>query len=330
MKRLLRRLLFSRAFRGLIRGARRIVLPGFEGFDAYEIARLFFRALREGRLVTRASAISFKLFMAFFPAVLVLLTAIPLIPVANLQDDLLRMFRDLLPPEIRGFVESTLHDLVVRPHGTLFSFSFVGGLYLASNSVDAILLGFSGSSNLTSWHSPWKQRLLSVLLLLVLSVLMLVAIPIFATGNAVIALLVRHHLLAGGLQVAALFTVKWIVLILLVLLSVALLYYAGEPGRRRFRLFTPGAALTVVLTLVLSQALAYVFGTITDYNALYGSIGAILAVQLWLYLNMIVLLVGYELNLSISRARRDRSARLRLVPPPPPPIDRHAQASSRR
>jgi len=71
--------------------------------------------------------------------------------------------------------------------------------------------------------------------------------------------------------------------------------------------------MTVVLAVVLSQLLACFFRHFTDYNSLYGSIGAILAVQLWIYSNMIVLLIGFELNVSISRARHDRSQRLRLV-----------------
>ena len=82
-----------------------------------------------------------------------------------------------------------------------------------------------------------------------------------------------------------------------------MLYNAGDPHARRFRVFTPGSILALILTLLLSQALAFFFKNITNYNALYGSLGAILAVQLWLYFNMIVLLVGYELNTSITRAR---------------------------
>ncbi|HNR56055.1 MAG TPA: YhjD/YihY/BrkB family envelope integrity protein, partial [Flavobacteriales bacterium] len=104
--------------------------------------------------------------------------------------------------------------------------------------------------------------------------------------------------------------------ILVVVMFVSLLYNAGDPTARRFRLFTPGALLAVLLILIVSQALAFMFSYITDYNALYGSIGAILAVQLWLYLNMIVLLVGYELNTSIARARILRRESLTLEKAP--------------
>ena len=315
LARIRRRILFSRAFRRLLRWARLVVLPGFSGFSLYEIARLFFRALYEGDLVTRASAISFKLFVAVFPALIVLLTVIPFLPIPNAQDSLLHAFHDLLPPEVYQFIDDTLNDLIVRPHGALLSFSFVGAIYVASNSVDAILSGFKGSSNIVSWHSPLKQRLLSVLLLFVLGTLMVVAIPVMTASGWLISLLQEHHILTSGLQVAALQVARWLIAILFLMLSVALLYHAGDPGHRRFRLVTPGSLVTSFLVILLSQAIAFFFRRVTNYNALYGSIGAILAVQLWLYMNMIVVLVGHELNVSISRARHEQSQRLRLTGP---------------
>lgn len=311
-ERLKRRLLYSRQNRRMIGWAQRIILPGFEGFSLYEISRFFFNALFEGNLITRASAIAFKVFLAFFPAVLVMLTMIPYIPIADLQTKLLATFHDMLPQEVYDFIESTLHDLLIRKHGALLSFSFLVGVYMASNSIDAILVGFSGSANHTTWHSALKQRLLSLGLLMALSILTLIAIPLLTFSGSLIYRLEEVGFFSSYFQMAALFAAKWVVSILVVVMFVSLLYNAGDPTARRFKLFTPGAILAVVLIMVVSQALAFMFSYITDYNALYGSIGAILAVQLWLYFNMIVLLVGYELNTSIVRARIQRREHLEL------------------
>lgn len=317
IERIARRALFSRPFRQLIRWLRRVVLPGFEGFDLYQILRFFVSALAQGRIITRASAISFKLFLAFFPAVIVLLTLIPYIPVPDFQTRLLDAFRQMMPAEVFQFIESTLHDLLVKKHGTLLSISFVSGLYLASNSIDAILEGFSGSTNLSNWHSAFKQRMLSLGLLLLLTVLMVVAIPVFSLTNLVLSRLLELSILTSSLEVYVLLAAKWALSILLVMTSVSLLYTAGDPAARRFKAFTPGSILAVFLILLISQGLAYVFSNITDYNALYGSIGAILAVQLWIYFNMIAVLVGYELNISIARALRQHSGRLDVTPAVP-------------
>jgi len=314
VKRLSRRMLFSRTNRRVIRWGQRIVPPGFQGFSLYAISRFFFRSLSEGQLITRASAISFKVFLAFFPAVIVLLTLIPFIPIPDLQDQLLLTFQEQMPREVYVFIEGQLHDLVVRKHGTLLSVSFLVGLYAASNSIMAILLGFSGSSNLSARHSPLKQRLFSLGLLLAITMLMLVAIPVLTISSSVINLLDDQGFFTSRMQIHGLVAAKWTVSTLLVLASISLLYFAGDPHARRFRLFTPGALLTLLLALLISQGLAFVFTNITDYNALYGSIGAILAVQLWIYFNMIALLIGFELNTSIARAHRENSEQLRATP----------------
>ncbi len=307
-----RKIIYSNTFRRLMRWSRRAVLPGFEGFDLYQISRFFFAALAKGHIEARASAIAFKLFLAFFPGVIVLLTLIPFVPIEDFQPKLLETFHDMMPLEVFRFIESTLHDLVVKKHGALLSLSFVIGVYVASNSINAILKGFSSSSNVTKWHSPFKQRLLSLGLLLALALLMVIAIPLLTFSGIAIRKLNELGHLANGFQVYSLFAMKWLVSILVVIMSVSLLYNAGDPTSRRFHLVTPGALLAVFLILLISQALAYVFSNITDYNALYGSIGAILAVQLWIYLNMIAILVGYELNTSIVRTRQLHSTKLEV------------------
>lgn len=304
-QRIKRRALFSRLNRRLLEWGKRIAPPGFEGFSLYEISRFFFHALTTGDLLDRSAAIAFKLFLALFPALIVLLTLIPYIPVADLQERLLGTFQEMMPSEVYRFIQKTLEDLVVKKHGTLLSVSFIIGLFVASNSMNAILAGFSRSTNLDLWHSAMKQRLLSLGLLVALTVVASLAVPLLTISGSVIRWAEEAHLLTSGLEVFFAFAVKWAVTILLVVFSVSLLYNVGDPRSRRFRVFTPGSILAVVLILLVSQLLAWFFSNITNYNALYGSIGAILAVQLWIYINMIVLLIGYELNTSIARARRD-------------------------
>jgi membrane protein len=120
------------------------------------------------------------------------------------------------------------------------------------------------------------------------------------------------HILTA-VETVGLYALKWATSIMVMLCAISLLYHAGTPGKGKFLLLTPGAVLALVLVMLLSQALAFVFKNITNYNALYGSIGVIIAVQLWLYFNMIVLLIGFELNTSIAKARSEHRGSLRPV-----------------
>ncbi len=311
IQRMRRKVLYSRSNRRIISWSQRIVLPGFEGFSLYHISRFFFMALQQGQLVTRASAIAFKLFLAFFPAIIMLLTLIPFIPLADFQVKLMENFQAMMPREVYAFIESLLHDLLVKKHSTLLSVSTITGIYFASNSMDAILEGFSSSFHMTRWHSAFKQRLLSLGLLLALTIMMVLSMALLSLSNWAISLINDSGYVLSQLEHYGLLAAKWGITLLMMLTSISMLYNAGDPTARRFKFFTPGAILAVVLTMLVSQGLVFFFERITDYNALYGSIGAIIAVQLWLYFNMIVLLIGFELNSSITKARLDRSESLR-------------------
>lgn len=307
---LVRKLLFSRPVRRIIALLQQVVLPGFGGFSVYHISRFFFHALFQGNLVERAAAIAFRLFLAFFPAIITLLTLIPVIPIPDFQVKLLGAFHSMLPQEVYDFVEGMLHDLVLRKHNTLLSISFIFGIFLASNSINAIMQGFRHSTFVTDWYRPWKQRVISLLLMLLLTLLCVVATAVLTITSFGRTLLHDNGDHLHFLESAGFVAVRWATSVMLVLVAVALLYHAGSPGKRRFQLITPGAVLAVLLIFLLSRALAFVFTNVTNYNALYGSIGVVLAVQLWLYFNMLVLLIGYELNTSIAKAHREHRIRL--------------------
>ncbi len=308
---LVRKILYSRPVRNTIAVLQKIVLPGFGGFSVYHVSRFFFTAVFQGNLANRAAAIAYRLFMAFFPAIIVLLTLIPFIPVPDFQVKLLGAFRTMLPGEVYHFIEDLLHDLVLRKHSALLSVSFVFGLFLASNSVNAILQGFRHSTYVRQWYKPWKQRLISLLLMLLLTILAVVATALITAGSWGTSLLHHGEDRFHFLESVGFGILRWAVSVMLMLVAISLLYHAGTPGKKRFQLFTPGAVLAIVLIFLLSRALAFVFTNVTDYNALYGSIGVIIAVQLWIYLNMLVVLIGYELNSSIAQARAVHSKDLK-------------------
>jgi membrane protein len=246
---LVRKLLFSRLNRKAIAYSRRVVLPGFGGFSLFHVSRFFFLALSQGNLVNRAAAIAFRMFLALFPAIIVLLTLIPYIPVPDFQDKLLGAFRSMLPGEVYLFIEGLLHDLVLRKHGTLLSLSFVLGLFFASNSINAILQGFRHSMFVTDWYRPWKQRLISLLLMALLTLLCVAATAALTVTSWGRSLMHDHGDHLHFLESAGFTTVRWAVSVALVLTAVSLLYHAGTPGKRRFHPVTPGAVLAVAAHL---------------------------------------------------------------------------------
>src|SRR6056297_3524617 len=150
-------LLKSAPVQTLLTWSKRIVLPGFDGQSIFTVARFFYEALTQSSVLDRAAAISFKFILAIFPALIVLLTLIPYIPIDNFQETLLNFFKNLMPADAYGVVSDTLNSLINQKYSTLLSVGFLLGLYFGSNTVQAILDGLHASYHVQKQYSVWKQ-----------------------------------------------------------------------------------------------------------------------------------------------------------------------------
>jgi len=153
-------------------------LPGLQGLSLWQVSRFFWEAVMKGQVATRASAISFRLFLAFFPGIIMLLTLIPYIPIPNFQENLFDSIRGFFPGDTFSLFESTLDDLINRKHSALLSVGFILVIYYASNSINAVLIGFNTSYHLDEKGNLWIMRLASIILIFVLGILMAVAMAI--------------------------------------------------------------------------------------------------------------------------------------------------------
>jgi len=298
------RILNSIAVRTAIVVSKKIVLPGFDGQSVYDVSRFFFEAIMRGSIPDRAAAISFKFLLAFFPAIIVLISLIPYIPVENLQDTVMHTAKNLMPQDAYSLIESTLENLLSKKYSTLISIGFILVLYFASNTIQAILDGLNASFNLSQRQSPIHQRLVSLGLLIALPIMMALALVIMGLSGFVINYLRINDLLGNYLTYYGLELLKWILSAGLILLSISTLYNVANVNKRQWRFISAGASLSTIGVIVVSLGFAYYVNNFGSYNKLYGSLGALLATLIWIYINFITILVGFELNTSISKAHR--------------------------
>ena len=277
---------------------------GFDGLSLYSVTRFFWEGIQKGALTTRAAAISFRFFLAVFPVLIMLLSLIPVIPVQDFQENLFASIRDFFPGDTFSLVEETVEDLLTKSHNTVFSIGFVLSVFYASNSVNAILQGFNESYNINDKGNPIIIRLVSVLLMLLLSIFIFVAVVLIIFSGAAFEWLAEKELLARDniflLQVA-----KWVISLALIYASITILYNIGDFEHRKWRTLTAGASLTTTLLIVTSVGFAWFVNNFAQYNKLYGSLGTFLLLLIWINLNSIILLIGFELNTSIFRAKEN-------------------------
>ena len=281
---------------------RKLILPGFEGVPLYSVLKFVVKGFRKGVLVTRASSIAFNLLMALLPASIFLFTLIPFIPIPNFQQELIKLFESIIPSEAYAFLESTIVDVITRRSGGLLIFMFIATIIFSTNGIHALIHAFVVSAHEFKSRSWVDQRKISVVLLLIVVVMISLAGFLLIFGKMAINRLVEVHILESNLVYYLIMTLKWIVIILLLFLAISFLYWLAPAKKSDFRFISPGSIIATFLFILTSLGFSAYVNNFGQYNKLYGSIGTLIVILVWLYLNSIALLIGFELNVSIKAA----------------------------
>ncbi len=295
------RVMQSLPVRKAIYASKKIVLPGFQGLSAYQVLGFFIQGLQQGRITTRAAAISFRVMLAIPPFLIILLSIIPFIPIADFQENLMTNLSILLPESAFELMEQTLDDLINKKQQTLISISFILLLFYSSNALAAVLDGFSSSVHQTRDHGLVMQYIVSLGLMIMLSLMVVIGVALITFSGPVLSYLREVGVIGDDMVVILIVVAKWVLVVLMFELGISLLYRAGHTGK--WRAFNAGATFATVGLIIVSSLFAWFVNNFGSYNKLYGSVGSILVVMLWLYFNNIVLLIGFEINTSIEQAK---------------------------
>lgn len=299
-EKLLRKLIY--AWEKIISKAKKVTLPGLDGVAVYDVMVFFWRSIVDGALTTRASAIAFSFFLALFPAIIFLFTLIPYIPIDNFQNELFLLIKDMVPDDAFNAIEGTVKDILTRQRGDLLSLGFFMALIFSTNGFASIMVAFDASLHSFERRTWLGQRLIALLLLAIMSVLLTVAIALITYGQSFINYLATNGLLRDHFIIYMLTVGKWIVILLLFFIANSFLYYLAPAKKTKWRFISAGGTLATVLSVLTFVGFSYYINNFGQYNKLYGSIGTLLVILLLMYLVSMILLVGFELNASISEA----------------------------
>lgn len=264
----------------------------------YQIIELYFLGIIKGTLATRASSIAFSFFMAMFPFLIFVLNLIPFFPVANIEDTFSSFFLSVAPTEAQDFLNGVLYDIQSKPRGGLLSSTFLLSIFFMGNGVNAIFGGFSESIHVSLSRHFIKQYVYAVGVGVLLGLIFLISIAGYLFFELWVA-----KIFDFGFELN-----PWIRLLfffgMAYLVSSILFYFGTHRGFSSF--FSAGALATTFLFALTSFGFGVYLDNFAQYNQLYGSIGAILILMLYIWLNAIVLLLGFELNASIAKLKQSR------------------------
>ncbi|MFN8240359.1 MAG: YihY/virulence factor BrkB family protein [Bacteroidales bacterium] len=282
-----------------------IVLPGFGGVPVASVAKFVIKGFGRGVLVTRASSIAFNLLMALLPASIFVFTLIPFVPIPNFQHELIKLFESIIPSEAYSLLEATIIDVITRKSGGLLVFMFFATLIFSTNGIHALIHAFVVSAHDFRARTWLAQRKISLVLLIIMIGMIASAGAMIIFGKMAFNRLLEMKLVEKNIITYLILTLKWLVIILLLFLAISFLYWLAPAKRSDFRFISPGSILATCLFVLTSLGFSAYVNNYGQYNKLYGSIGTLMVIMVWLYLNSIALLIGFELNVSIKAANAE-------------------------
>jgi membrane protein len=277
---------------------RKIKFKSLYGFSLYELFRLYLTGLLKGSITTRAGSISFSFFMAFFPFVLFVLNLIPFFPIENFDQIFLGLIESLIPKESSNFFHEIFIDINSNKRTGLLSTTLFLSIILIGNGVNSIFSGFSDS-----YHIEFSRNFIKQYLYAVMVGLILVLVVLFATIFSIFFdfLITKNIVIISFIF----FLLKYVFLILIALVSFSSLYFFGTIQGRNLKFFSPGSVMTTLLLLLSTYFFGVYIDNFSNYNELYGSIGAVIIMMLFIWVNSISLLLGFELNVVIYKMKNN-------------------------
>lgn len=291
----------------LVRFLQKIKLPGLEGMSLFHLIEMYLVGIVKGAITTRGSSIAFSFFTAIFPFLIFILILIPYIPVDGFKEEFMVFLESFLPPTTSDFFfKNIFEDIEGTKRGGLLSTVFLLSIFLMANGVNAVFSGFENS-----YHSQINRSFINqyfyalgiailLALLLVVTVVVLGYFEIYVIQNLEDYGYIEKAQGQFGVQLA-----KYLFFVIMIYLATSILYYFGTKEGRHLKFFSIGAIFTTLLIMLTSYLFGVYIENFSKYNELYGSIGALLILLLYIWLNSNILLLGFELNASLNQLKKN-------------------------
>lgn len=283
--------------------------PGFFSVPIYDVIAFVVKEIRRDDLLTRANAIAYSFFLSLFPSLIALFTLVPVFKTyflkylpegesfdTYLQGEIQRIMPGVAGDRLFNFIE----DITTNPRVGLLSAGFFLSVFFSSNGMLMLMRGFSkGYASTFKKRGGFKKRFIAIGLTFQLGLLLVVTIVLIILGKYLIGIL-GDLINLDQISEYLLNVLRWLLVVAMFYAAIATIYRFGAATKRKFKLFTPGASLATVLSIGASVGFSAYVNNFNTYNELYGSIGTIIVIMLWLQINSMVILLGYELNASIA------------------------------
>jgi membrane protein len=298
--------------RVVIAWLKKVRFEKYENVSLYKIIKIFIRNLMNDDILDRANGVAFNFILAIFPAIIFLFTLIPYVtqffPEIN-TESIMAFLGQQIPPSMFETMSSTILDIVSNQRGGLLSLGFLFSVYLSTNGMMALMRAFNSCYRTIENRGSIKTRLIATGLTFNMTIVLFLAIFLLVVGQFILEAIMANipefdWLNISYFTIILLFVVRFIAIFIAFFLAISFIYYFGPAIHYNWKFFSVGSLLATLLCLAVSYGFSFYITNFGTYNKVYGSIGVLIALMIWIQLITVVLLIGYEVNASIHDAIR--------------------------
>jgi membrane protein len=278
--------------------------------NLYDVGKIFMEQMRKDEITERAGAMAFSYTVAMFPLILFLLNMIPYIgyffPNVTTHNILL-FIKEIIPESIYSEAEPTIMDIVSKPRQSLLSIGFFLALFLSTNGVVSMMNAFNAVYRTKENRNFWKTRAIAVSIVFVLVLSICGAVVIMIFGGSILYRISEWKIVSSNLYYYMLTVFRFLVLLSVFSIASAYIFRFAPAVHDKWKFFSTGSLTAGILITLGFYLFSFYLNNFATYNKLYGSIGAMIAVMLWLFITSLIILVSFEINVSLDKAADRRS-----------------------
>lgn len=299
----------------LISWLKRIRFSNHENVSLYRIAKIFVQNLDEDEILDRANGVAFNFILAIFPTIIFVFTLIPYItvyfPTLN-TETVMGFLGDQIPSTMYDAIRTIIDEILERKQGGLLSFGVIFAIFLSTNGMMALMRAFNACYRTSDNRGALKMRLIATGLTFIMAMALFLATVLLVVGQLALEYMLEHlpqfsWLDVDSFTIYLLFACRFLALFVAFFLAVSCVYYFGPAIHYNWRFFSVGSIIATLLCLAVLYGFSFYITNFGTYNKVYGSIGALIALMILIQLITVVLLIGYEINISIHDAIRKQA-----------------------
>ncbi len=291
--------------KNLIRELKAIWAEYEEHYVLCRIISILYQKIFQFDIDVRAAAVAYNFTLAVFPTIIFLFSLLPYMPIEHLDLKMIGFLKGTMPKNLQGDLTELISEIVNKKRGGVLSFGFLFALFASTSGIMALIRSFNLTYKTNENRGFFKERFIAVGLNFLLTFVLLIAFTVFILGNFVVKMLAKKDLIQYDFTFYLTKSLTYLIIFSVFFFTISIIYYYAPAIHKRWKFFNAGSITASIMTILVTNLFSYYLVNFASYHKVYGSIGSLIALMVWLYFVSLILIVGFEINASIDQVKEE-------------------------